>query len=122
MAQGSKEKYSDQQKRKAEHVEKGYEEKGVSKGRAEAIAWATVNKQSGGGERGGSGESKSSSAKKSSRKNSAKKAAQTRHRNDQPVSLQDQTKETLLKKAREKNISGRSTMNKHELVLALQRA
>ncbi|MGX0958505.1 plasmid stabilization system protein ParE [Pseudomonas viridiflava] len=55
-ATANKDKYTDKQKRKAEHIEEGYEEKGVSKGEAEARAWATVNKQSGGGERkGGSG-------------------------------------------------------------------
>jgi plasmid stabilization system protein ParE len=58
MAQGSKEKYTDKQKRKAEHIEKSYRERGVSKKEAEARAWATVNKESGGGNKSGSGRGK----------------------------------------------------------------
>lgn len=49
MPRGSKAKYTAEQKRKAAHIEAGYEDKGVSKDEAEARAWATVNKQSGGG-------------------------------------------------------------------------
>ncbi len=57
MPQGSKSKYTEKQKRKAEHIEEGYEEKGVSKKTAEKRAWATVNKQDGGGKKkGGSGQ------------------------------------------------------------------
>lgn len=48
MARGSKDKYTDEQKRKAEHIEESYEQKGTPKDEAEARAWATVNKQSGG--------------------------------------------------------------------------
>ena len=59
MPRGSKSKYTSKQKRKAEHIEEGYEKKGVSKGRAKAIGWATVNKTSGGGEKSGSGTRKS---------------------------------------------------------------
>jgi len=55
MPQGSKSSYTKKQKRKAEHIEKGYEKKGVSKKTAEARAWATVNKQDGGGKKKGSG-------------------------------------------------------------------
>ncbi|GLP99066.1 hypothetical protein GCM10007891_09200 [Methylophaga thalassica] len=57
MAQGSKEKYTDKQKRKAEHIEESYKEQGVSE-EAERIAWATVNKESGGGNKSGSGRGK----------------------------------------------------------------
>ena len=65
MPRGSKDKYTDKQKRKAEHIEEGYEESGVSPDEAERRAWATVNKQDGGGKNpGGSGLKKSSSAKK----------------------------------------------------------
>jgi len=53
-------KYTDKQERKAEHIEKGYEKKGVGKKEAERRAWATVNKQDGGGKKkGGSGRKKS---------------------------------------------------------------
>ena len=56
MPQGDKGKYTDKQKRKAEHIEKHYEEKGVSKKEAEKRAWSTVNKQDKGGKKpGGSG-------------------------------------------------------------------
>ena len=56
MSQGDKSKYTDKQKRQAEHIEEGYEKKGVSEEEAEARAWATVNKQDGGGKKpGGSG-------------------------------------------------------------------
>lgn len=60
MPRGSKAKYTAEQKRKAAHIEDSYEHKGLSKEEAEARAWATVNKQSGGGEKaGGSGQRKS---------------------------------------------------------------
>ncbi len=55
MPQGSKEAYTDKQKRQAEHIEKSYEKKGVSEKEAESRAWATVNKQDGGGKKSGSG-------------------------------------------------------------------
>jgi plasmid stabilization system protein ParE len=55
MTSGSKEKYTEKQKRQAEHIEEGYEERGVSEKEAERRAWATVNKEWGGGMKGGSG-------------------------------------------------------------------
>ena len=56
MPQGDKSKYTDKQKRQAEHIEEGYEKSGISKEEAEARAWATVNKNDGGGKLpGGSG-------------------------------------------------------------------
>ncbi len=55
MARGDKSAYTDKQKRKAEHIEEGYEERGVSEKEAERRAWATVNKESGGGNKSGSG-------------------------------------------------------------------
>ena len=64
MPQGDKSAYTDKQKRKAEHIEEGYEKRGVSKDEAERRAWATVNKQEGGGKKSGSGR-KSSGRKKS---------------------------------------------------------
>jgi hypothetical protein len=60
MPRGEKSKYTGKQERQAEHIEKGYEKRGVPKKTAEARAWATVNKIHGGGEkRGGSGYGKS---------------------------------------------------------------
>ena len=79
MPRGSKDKYTAEQKRKAEHIEESYEHKGVSKDEAEARAWATVNKQSGGGDKaGGSGQKTSSASKEAARKSSARRAAATR--------------------------------------------
>lgn len=56
MSRDSKAKYTDKQKRQAEHIEEGYEKRGVSHKEAEKRAWATVNKHDGGGKKpGGSG-------------------------------------------------------------------
>jgi plasmid stabilization system protein ParE len=60
MPQGDKSKYTDKQQRQAEHIEESYEKKGVPEEEAEARAWATVNKQDGGGKKpGGAGRKKS---------------------------------------------------------------
>ncbi|MBY0523042.1 MAG: plasmid stabilization protein [Gemmataceae bacterium] len=97
MPRGDKSKYTDKQKRKAEHIEEGYEKRGVPKKVAESRAWATVNKESGGGNKSGSGrgvpDTKVSSKKggrlggkaaasrpAAQRSASAKKAAATRKR------------------------------------------
>ena len=58
MPRGDKSKYTDKQKRQAEHVAEGYEDKGVSKKEAKSRAWATVNKETGGGKKSGSGRGK----------------------------------------------------------------
>jgi len=62
MPQGDKDAYTDKQKRKAEHIEQGYEDRGLSKEDAEARAWATVNKQDGGGKQAGAGRATDRSA------------------------------------------------------------
>lgn len=71
MPQGDKSKYTSKQKRKAEHIEEGYEKRGVSTKEAERRAWATVNKTEGGGKKGGSGSKKSGSKSASSGKKSS---------------------------------------------------
>jgi len=98
MARGDKSAYTDKQKRQAEHIEEGYEERGVPEDEAERRAWATVNKMTGGGKQSGSGRGKPENkepARKGGRKGgaasasrsaeersaSAKKAAATRKRN-----------------------------------------
>lgn len=99
MPRGEKSKYTDKQERKAEHIADGYEARGVSEKEAERRAWATVNKDDGGGKNpGGSGRGKDTghpAAHKGGRKGgeasaqrsaadrsaSAKKAAATRKRN-----------------------------------------
>ena len=58
MPRGDKRKYTDKQKRKAEHIADGYKERGVSAKEAKARAWATVNAIHGGGEKSGSGRGK----------------------------------------------------------------
>jgi plasmid stabilization system protein ParE len=58
IARGSKAKYTDKQKRTAEHIEEGYETRGVPEEEAERRAWATVNKETGGGKKSGSGRGK----------------------------------------------------------------
>jgi plasmid stabilization system protein ParE len=63
MPRGDKDKYTDKQKRQAEHIEESYEEQGVSEDEAERRAWATINKHDGGGKKSGSGRTKSKSAK-----------------------------------------------------------
>ncbi|MFO0918526.1 MAG: hypothetical protein U0872_09450 [Planctomycetaceae bacterium] len=55
MPRGDKSKYTDKQKRMAEHIEEGYEDRGVSAKEAERRAWATVNATDGGGKKSGSG-------------------------------------------------------------------
>ncbi|MDB5359226.1 MAG: plasmid stabilization protein [Rhodospirillales bacterium] len=98
MPRGDKSKYTDKQERKADHIAESYEQRGVSEGEAERRAWATVNKESGGGNKSGSGrghaENHASSRKggkiggkaaasrtAAERSASAKKAAETRKRN-----------------------------------------
>lgn len=67
MPRGDKDAYTDKQKRKAAHIEQSYEDRGVSEKEAEARAWATVNKDSGGGNRSGSGRGKADSHEAPSR-------------------------------------------------------
>ena len=71
MPRGDKDKYTEKQKRQAQHIEEGYEERGVPEQEAEKRAWATVNKVSGGGNKSGSGRGKpdtSESARKGGQK------------------------------------------------------
>ena len=103
MPQGDKSAYTDKQKRKAEHIEEGYEKRGVSEKEAERRAWATVNKDDAGGKKSGSGRGAetghpaahkggrlggeaSASRPASERSASAKKAAATRKRNERRAS------------------------------------
>jgi plasmid stabilization system protein ParE len=98
MPRGDKSKYTDKQERKADRIADSYEKKGVSEKEAERSAWATVNKDDGGGKKSGSGRGKktghpaahkgsekggAASAKRTAaqRSESAKKAAATRKRN-----------------------------------------
>jgi plasmid stabilization system protein ParE len=97
MPRGDKSSYTDKQKRQVEHIEKEYEKRGVSENEAERRAWATVNKETGGGKQSGSGRGKaentapsrkggsiggaaSASRPATDRSAAAKKAAATRKR------------------------------------------
>ena len=85
MARGDKDKYTDKQKRMERHIEEGYEARGVSGGEAERRAWATVNKQTGGGNKeGGSGRGKrdtsAGSMTHAERSRAAKKGWETRRK------------------------------------------
>jgi len=55
MPRGDKSSYTDKQKRQAEHIEEGYEKRGIGTKTAAKRAWATVNKLTGGGKKSGSG-------------------------------------------------------------------
>jgi plasmid stabilization system protein ParE len=81
MPQGDKGKYTDKQKRKAEHIAEGYEDRGVSEKEAKGRAWATVNKESGGGKKSGSGRGKKEShesSRKGGRKGGASQSSSSR--------------------------------------------
>lgn len=99
MPRGDKSAYTDKQKRRAEHIEEGYESRGTPKDEAERRAWATVNKETGGGKKSGSGRghpedhgpsrkggrlggAASASRSAAERSASAKKAAATRKRRE----------------------------------------
>src|SRR6201989_1691387 len=94
MPRGSKASYTSKQIRQAEHIEEGYEKRGVPKKEAKRRAWATENAMSGGGKKSGSGRGKAtnkapakkggrkggSSQSTTKRKKAGKKAARTRKR------------------------------------------
>ncbi len=78
MPRGDKDAYTEKQKRQAEHIEDSYEDRGVSKKEAESRAWATVNKESGGGKKSGSGRAQTGGSAKKSGKKSGRKASKKR--------------------------------------------
>ena len=81
MPQGDKSSYTDKQKRMAEHIEKGYERRGVSEDEAASRAWATVNKETGGGKKSGSGRGHAvshESSRKGGRKSGSSQSSETR--------------------------------------------
>jgi hypothetical protein len=97
MARGDKSKYTGKQKRQAEHIAEGYEKRGTPEKEAKRRAWATVNKETGGGKKSGSGRGKkmntapsrkggkkggaaSAARPAAARSASARKAARTRAR------------------------------------------
>jgi len=78
MPRGDKSSYTGKQKRKAEHIAEGYKEQGVSAQTAKSRAWATVNKESGGGKKSGSGRGKTenrSASRKGGRKSHSRSSS-----------------------------------------------
>jgi plasmid stabilization system protein ParE len=73
MARGDKSAYTGKQKRKAEHIEESYEARGVPQDEAERRAWATVNKQDGGGKRSGAGRKRRAVGSGRARRSTAKR-------------------------------------------------
>jgi len=80
MPRGDKSAYTDKQKRKAGHIEQGYEDRGVPAKEAKSRAWATVNKESGGGNKSGSGRGKPDNHASSSRGGKAHKSGSPEQR------------------------------------------
>jgi plasmid stabilization system protein ParE len=81
MPQGDKSSYTSKQKRRAEHIEEGYENRGVSRREAARRAWATVNQEEGGGKKSGSGRGKKpnrSASRKGGRKGAAARSKASR--------------------------------------------
>jgi hypothetical protein len=83
MPRGDKSKYTTKQKRKAEHIEQGYRDRGLSEKEAERRAWATVNATDHGGNKpGGSGRGKASNKEPAAK--AAKREAGRPHRDPRP--------------------------------------
>lgn len=81
MPRGDKSSYTDKQKRQAEHMEEGYEKRGTGHKEAERRAWATVNKETGGGKKSGSGRGKAENhepSRKGGRKGGSSQSAAQR--------------------------------------------
>lgn len=85
-----------------EHVKEGYQERGRSEERAEEIAARTVNKQR--------------------REEGRTPSRRTQGTGNPNVPLDQRTKDELYNIARERDVKGRSKMNKQELVQAIRRA
>ena len=113
MPRGDKSKYTDKQKRKAEHIAEGYEDRGDSKKTAKRKAWATVNKESGGGNKSGSGRGvpdNTESAKKGGRKGGKATAAKAAKKKGSKK--KSGTKKTVKKKGTKKKSAKRKATKK----------
>jgi plasmid stabilization system protein ParE len=102
MPRGDKSAYTDKQKRQAEHIEEGYEDRGVPEDEAERRAWAAVNAMTGGGKKSGLGRGKkmnTAPAKKGGRKG-GKAAAKSRARKSS--STKETTQESSKKGSRKR--------------------
>jgi len=133
MPRGDKSSYTGKQKRQAEHIEEGYRKRGVSEDEAERRAWATVNKETGGGNKSGSGRGKPDT-KVSSRRGgriggraaaarpaaarsaSAKKAAATRRANRSPGRASTAAARSTRSKSTRAGTAARSTTTRRSRV------
>ncbi|WP_043465546.1 hypothetical protein [Kitasatospora sp. MBT66] len=102
---------SPKRERQYEHIKESVLERGESEGRAEEIAARTVNK-----ERARHGESRTSSRSSVQDISSGRRGGQRSHRG-----AGGPTYDQLYNEARQRNIEGRSKMNKNELARALGR-
>ncbi|HEY0978143.1 MAG TPA: hypothetical protein VGE21_11800 [Flavobacteriales bacterium] len=111
IPRGDKSSYTGKQQRQAEHIEQGYKEKGLSTDEAERRAWATVNKQDGGGKKAGSGRWKAvakSAVKKGTARKTEAKSASRKGTAEKAETRQATGKKSAAKKAG----TGRSTVRK----------
>jgi plasmid stabilization system protein ParE len=102
MPRGDKSAYTDKQKRQAEHIEEDYEERGVPDKEAERRAWATVNKQTGGGKKSGSGRGKiinKSSARKGGKKGGTARRSSSTGSSSRKTSSSSQGRKTKSRQA-----------------------
>jgi plasmid stabilization system protein ParE len=110
MARGDKSKYTDKQKRKAEHIEEGYEKRGLSEEESERRAWATVNATHGGGEKpggGGYGKPENKGPARSGGKKGGKKAAKKSGGTKKSSSKKSSSKKSSSKKGAAKKGAAR---------------
>jgi len=103
--------WSDKRERQYEHIKEGLEERGRDEDTAEEIAARTVNK-----ERARHGEARESSRTSTDDISSSRRGGLRSHRGPG-----GRTKAQLYQEARDKNIKGRSSMNKAQLERAVGR-
>ncbi len=105
MPRGDKSSYTDKQKRKAEHIEEGYEERGVPEDEAEQRAWATVNAMDRGGKKSGSGRGKKvnkAPARKGGRKGAAARKRSTGARKTSRTASRKTSRRTTARSSKKK--------------------
>jgi len=103
--------WSGKRERQYDHIKSGLEERGRAEDEAEEIAARTVNK-----ERARHGEAKQSSRTSTDDLSSGRRGGLRSHKGDG-----GRTRDQLYNEAREKNVKGRSKMNKAQLEKAVGR-
>jgi plasmid stabilization system protein ParE len=107
MPQGDKSAYTDKQKRKAEHIEEGYEDRGVPEDEAERRAWSTVNAMDHGGKKSGSGRGKS--VNKAPARKGGRKGGRAAARTKKTTARKASSRKTSARKTSGRKTSGRRT-------------